>query len=627
MSKQSSSSARAPASAEGHVTNFIRNIVDDDLASGRYATRRWAGHPGPASAHAAGAPDPARIRTRFPPEPNGYLHFGHSKSICLNFGLARDYGGACHMRFDDTNPTKEEQEYVDSILDAVRWLGFDWGPHLYFASDYFDLLYVFAEKLIEAGDAYVDSLNAEEMRALRGTLTEAGEASPYRNRSPAENLDLFRRMKAGEFPDGAHVLRLKIDMGSPNINLRDPVAYRIRHAAHHRTGDKWCIYPMYDYTHGVSDALENITHSICTLEFEDHRPLYDWLNQRLAALGQLNTPLPQQYEFARLNLSYVVLSKRKLIQLVDEGHVDGWDDPRMPTLVGARRRGYTPEGFRLFADRIGVSKADSWIDYSVLEEAMRDDLNERAPRAFAVLDPLKLVIDNWPAGRVEQCEAPVHPHKPELGKRAFPISGELWIEREDFAETPPKGYFRLFPGNTVRLRFGYVVKCVGAEKDAAGNVVAVHCEYLPDSKSGTPGADQYKVKGTLHWVSAAHAYAAEVRLYDRLFAVPFPGSKRGRDAPNDDQILARESLAGAAEQEPGAAAPEDYHWLDDLNPHSKQVVRAYVEPGLRDARPEDRFQFERHGYFVADLKDSKPGAPVFNRAVTLKDSWGKQGGA
>jgi len=613
-----------PPSGEGHATNFIRNIVDEDLARGKYAARSWGGAPGPTSRHAGAAPDPARIRTRFPPEPNGYLHIGHAKSICLNFGLARDYGGVCHMRFDDTNPTKEEQEYVDSILDSVRWLGFDWGPHLYFASDYFDLLYGFAEKLIEAGHAYVDSISAEEMRALRGTLTEPGSNSPYRDRSPAENLDLLRRMKAGEFPEGTHVLRLKIDMGSPNVNMRDPVAYRIRHASHHRTGDKWCIYPMYDYTHGVSDALENITHSICTLEFADHRPLYDWLNERLAELGLLNTPLPQQIEFARLNLNYTVLSKRKLIQLVEEQHVDGWDDPRMPTLVGARRRGYTPEAMRLFADRIGVSKADSIIDMSVLEDCVREDLNERAPRAFAVLDPLKLVIDNWPAGHVEQCEAPVHPHHPELGKRTFPISGELWIEREDFAETPPKGYFRLFPGNLVRLRFGYVVKCIGADKDATGNVVAVHCEYLPETRSGTPGADGVKVKGTLHWLSAAQACAAEVRLYDRLFNAPFPGSKRGREV-SDDTLLARESLAGAAEQEPGAApALEDFHWLDDLNPESKRTLQAYVEPGLADAPPETRFQFERHGYFVADLRDTRPGRPVFNRTVTLRDSWAKQ---
>jgi glutaminyl-tRNA synthetase len=584
-----------PASGEGHVTNFIRNIVETDLAAGRYAGRTWAGHPGPAAVQAAAAADAARIRTRFPPEPNGYLHIGHAKSICLNFGLARDYGGICHLRFDDTNPVTEETEYVDSIRDSVHWLGFDWGEHLYYASDYFGYLYQFAEAFVEHGLAYVDSLSAEEIREHRGTLTGPGRDSPFRDRSIAENLELLRRMRAGEFADGAHVLRLKIDMASPNINLRDPVAYRIRHAHHHRTGDAWCIYPSYDFAHGVSDALENITHSICTLEFEDHRPLYNWINERLADFGLLRRPLPQQYEFARLNLSYVVLSKRKLIQLVEEKHVGGWDDPRMPTLVGARRRGYTPEGFRLFAERIGVSKADSWIDYSVLEDAMRDDLNERAPRRMAVLDPLKLIIDNYPAGATEQTEAPNHPQKPDWGKRTMPFSRELWIEREDFMEGPPKGYFRLYPGNQVRLRFGFVVKCTGADKDASGRITAVHCEYFPDSKSGTPGADRYKVKGNIHWVCARGACRAQVRLYDRLFRVPHPG-------------------AG------------ERSFLDDLNPASMSMVDACLEPALRDAKPEERFQFERHGYFVADLVDSKPGAPVFNRAVTLRDSWSKAGG-
>ena len=587
--------AKAPAaSGEGHVTNFIRNIVEADLASGRYASRAWGGKPGPAQVHAGAAADPARVRTRFPPEPNGYLHIGHAKSICLNFGIARDYGGVCHLRFDDTNPVKEDVEYVDSIIDAVHWMGFDWGPHLYYASDYFDMLYRFAEAFVEHGLAYVDSLSAEEIREHRGTLTEAGRNSPHRDRPPQDSLALLRRMRAGEFPDGAHVLRLKIDMASPNINLRDPVAYRIRHAHHHRTGDEWCIYPSYDFSHGVSDALENITHSLCTLEFEDHRPLYNWINERLVDFGLLAQPLPQQYEFARLNLSYVVLSKRKLIQLVEEGHVEGWDDPRMPTLVGARRRGYTPEGFRMFAERIGVSKADSWIDYSVLEDAMRDDLNERAPRRVAVLDPVKLIIDNYPAERSETCEPPNHPQKPEWGKRKVPFSRELWIEREDYQDSPPKGYFRLFPGNEVRLRYGFVVKCTGADKDAAGNVVAVHCEYYPDSKSGTPGADKYKVKGNIHWVCAKSAYRAEVRLYDRLFRVPHPGSG-------------------------------ERNFVDDLNPDSKKVIAAYLEPALREAAPEERFQFERHGYFVADREQSRPGAPIFNRAVTLRDSWGKPG--
>ena len=579
--------------AKAAGSNFIRNIIDADLAAHKFAPRRWSGQPGPAEQHKVSPGDTPTIRTRFPPEPNGYLHFGHAKSICLNFGLARDYGGACHLRFDDTNPEKEEQEYVDSIVDAVKWLGFDWGPNLYYASNYFDWMYQFAEYLIESGHAYVDSQRADEMRINRGTLTEPGKDSPYRNRTPAENLDLFRRMKAGEFADGAHVLRAKIDMTSPNINLRDPAIYRIKRATHHNTGDKWCLYPMYTYAHPIEDALENITHSICTLEFEDQRPFYDWLLERLAEGGLLQRPLPQQIEFARLNLSYVVLSKRKLIQLVEEQHVDGWDDPRLPTLVGARRRGFTPEGFRRFAEMIGVAKADAWIDMSVLEGCMRDHLNETALRRIAVLDPVKLVIDNYPEAQEEMCEAPNHPQKPEWGKREIPFSKELWIEREDFAEQPPKGYFRLFPGNTVRLRYGYVVKCTGCVKDDAGNLKSVHCIYLPDTKSGTPGADSVKVKGNIHWVSARHAHAAEVRLYDRLFSAEAPGAG-GRD------------------------------FLDDLNPDSKRVIVAQIEPALREAVPEERFQFERHGYFVVDPVDSRPGAPAFNRAVTLKDSWSKE---
>lgn len=581
-------------STEVHASNFIRTVIEADLGRDAYAARTWSGKPGPAVTQAGAPRDPARIRTRFPPEPNGYLHIGHAKSICLNFGMARDYGGFCHMRFDDTNPAKEDQEYVDSIRDNVRWLGFDWGEHLFFASDYFETLYRFAEAFIRHGLAYVDSLSPEQMRALRGTLTEGGRDSPYRNRGVDENLDLFRRMRAGAFPDGAHVLRLRIDMGSPNINLRDPVIYRIRHAHHHRTGDAWCIYPMYDYTHCISDALENITHSICTLEFEDHRPLYDWVLEKLADFGELARPLPRQYEFARLNLTYTVLSKRKLIQLVEEGHVDGWDDPRMPTLVGVRRRGYTPEAMRLFTERIGVSKENSIIEMTILENCLRDDLNDRAPRATAVLEPLRLVIDNWPADVVDTAEAPVHPHRPEMGTRRFQFGNELWIEREDFTETPPKGYFRLYPGNTVRLRYGHVVRCTGCDKDASGNVIAVHCEVMPDSKSGTPGADSYKVKGNIHWVSARDAIDAEIRLYDRLFAVPAPG-----------------------------AGDTDY--ISQINPDSVRRVQAKLEPGLAQTRPEDRFQFERHGYFVADLRDSRPGAPVFNRAVTLRDSWGKGG--
>ena len=586
------------------AANFISNIVEADLAAEKHAQRHWAGHPGSAADHAAGPLDPARIRTRFPPEPNGYLHFGHAKSILLNFGLAQQYGGRCHLRFDDTNPEKEEQEYVDSIIDSVKWLGCSWEQggedNLYYASNYFDWMVAFAEYLISAGHAYVDSQSADEMRASRGTLTQPGNDSPYRNRSAAENMDLFKRMQTGEFADGTHILRAKIDMASPNINMRDPAIYRIRHASHHNTGDRWCVYPMYTYAHPIEDALENITHSICTLEFEDQRPFYDWLLERLAEGGLLQRPLPQQIEFSRLNLSYVVLSKRKLIQLVDEKHVDGWDDPRMPTLVGARRRGYSPEGFRLFAERIGVSKNDSLIDYVLFEDAMREVMNESDQRRIAVLDPLRLIIDNYPEGQVEECFAPNHPLHPELGQRAVPFSRELWIEGEDFMEVPSKGYRRLFPGNMARLRYGYVVKCTGCDKDENGKVVAVHAEYLPETRSGTPGADSVKVKGNLHWVSAAHACPAEIRLYDRLFKVPAPGARREGDAPDLER-----------------------NFLDDLNPESKRTIFAQLEPCLRDTKPEDRFQFERHGYFVADRVDSQPGKPVFNRAVTLKDSWGK----
>ncbi len=597
------SSAREPAAP---APNFLRTIVAEDNRTGKYG---------------------GRVVTRFPPEPNGYLHYGHAKSIILNFGLAEENRGTCHLRYDDTNPLKEEVEFEDAIADSVRWLGFDWGGHRYHASDYYDDLYRFAEWFVEQGLAYVDSQSAEEMRATRGTLTEPGIDSPYRSRSVVENLDLLRRMKAGEFPDGAHVLRLKIDMGSPNVNMRDPAIYRIRHASHHRTGDKWCIYPLYDYTHCISDALERITHSICTLEFQDHRPLYDWVIERLAEGGMLERPLPQQYEFARLNLTYLVLSKRRLIELVEKKFVDGWDDPRMPTLVGARRRGFTPEGFRLLAERVGVSKSDSWIDMSILEECMRDDLNGRAQRRIAVLDPVKLVIDNYPEGQSEDCFAPNHPQKPELGKRAVPLSRELWIERDDYTETPPKGYFRLTPGAEVRLRYGYIVKCTGAVKDAAGNVVEVHCSYDPDTRSGTPGADARKVKGNIHWLSAAHAVPAEVRLYDRLFGVPFPGARnpwgnaRGGEATAAEPAPEQHHVVAGDEDEAAELAERNY--LDDLNPGSKRVIRAYVEPALAAAQREERVQFERHGYFVADLRDHAPDAPVFNRAVSLKDSWSK----
>jgi glutaminyl-tRNA synthetase len=471
------------------ASNFIRGIIDRDLAENKFATKKWAGSPGGAAHQATGQVDTAKIRTRFPPEPNGYLHIGHAKSICLNFGLARDYGGICHLRFDDTNPEKESQEYVDSITEMVNWLGFGWEngkeSNLYFASDYFEFMYQSAEALIMGSHAYVDEQTADEMRVNRGTLTEAGKDSPYRNRTVEENLKLFREMRDGKHADGSMVLRAKIDMASPNINMRDPAIYRVRRAHHHNTGDTWCIYPMYTFAHPIEDALEQITHSICTLEFEDQRPFYDWLLERLAEAGLLAHPLPHQYEFARLNLTYVVLSKRKLIQLVEEKHVSGWDDPRLPTLAGARRRGYTPEGFRLFADRIGVSKADSWIEYTILEDCMRETLNDSAERRIAVLDPIKLVIDNYEAGKSEDCFAPNHPLKPELGKRTIQLTKELWIEREDFMEVPSKGFFRLTVDATVRLRYGYVVKCTGFEKDAAGNVTVVHCEYLPDTKSGT----------------------------------------------------------------------------------------------------------------------------------------------
>ena len=597
---------KTPVDKSAPASNFIRAIVEADVEAGKHAFRRWAGKPGPAGAHADSPADAAVIRTRFPPEPNGYLHFGHAKSICLNFGLANHFDGVCHLRFDDTNPEKEEQEYVDSIIDAVRWLGYSWetptANNLYFASDYFDFMYEAAERLILTGHAYVESLSAEQMRALRGTLTEPGSNSPYRDRSITENLQLFHAMRDGQFADGAHVLRAKINMASPNINLRDPAIYRIRRATHHRTGDKWCVYPMYTFAHPIEDALECITHSLCTLEFEDQRPFYDWLLSRLSETyklpddtvleGMLQTPLPRQIEFARLNLSYVVLSKRKLIELVENQVVEGWDDPRMPTLVGARRRGYTPEGFRAFAERIGVSKADSWIDYSVLEECMREHLNDVAPRRVAVLDPVKLIIENYPGDTEEMCSPPNHPQKADWGTRTMPLSRELWIEREDFMENPSKGYFRLFPGNKVRLRYGFVIECTGCDKDEQGTITAVRCNYFDDSKSGTPGADAYKVKGNIHWVSARHAYAAEVHLFDRLFKLPHPG-------------------AG------------DRSFLLDLNHDSKKTITAQLEPALRTAKPGERFQFERHGYFIADRTDPVSGEPDFNRTVTLKDSWVK----
>ncbi|KGM39733.1 glutaminyl-tRNA synthetase [Aquabacterium sp. NJ1] len=589
-------------------SNFLRGIIDRDLEQGTYASRRWGGSPGDAAHHEQGQPDPAKIRTRFPPEPNGYLHVGHAKSICLNFGLARDYGGVCHMRFDDTNPEKEEQEYVDAILDAVKWLGFGWDSnfngqaesHLYYASNYFDHMYRAAEYLIEAGLAYVDEQTPEEMRANRGDFSTPGKDSPFRSRTPQENLARFREMRDGKHPDGSMVLRAKIDMAAPNINMRDPAIYRIRRATHHNTGDKWCIYPMYTFAHPIEDALEQITHSICTLEFEDQRPFYDWLVDRLAEGGLLKQPTPRQYEFARLNLTYVITSKRKLKALVDEKHVEGWDDPRMPTIVGLRRRGYTPEAIQLFCERIGVSKADSWIDYSTLDIALRDDLEHKAHRGMAVLDPVKLVLTNWDEvmgnGHLEPCSLPALPHPPEGTEspvRQFTIGKEVWIEREDFEEVPPKGYKRLFPGNKVRLKGGYVIECTGCVKDADGQVTEVLATVVPDTKSGTPGADSVKVKAAITWVGVADGVAAEVRLYDRLFT----------DAQPD-------------------AGGKDF--LASLNPESKKVVTAYVEPSLAQAHADQKFQFERHGYFVADRKDHAPGKPVFNKITGMKDgNWAK----
>ncbi|MEI6306259.1 MAG: glutamine--tRNA ligase/YqeY domain fusion protein [Deltaproteobacteria bacterium] len=548
------------------ANNFLRSIVADDLNSGNCKS----------------------IVTRFPPEPNGYLHIGHAKSISINFGLARDFGGRCHLRFDDTNPAKEEVEYIESIKESVRWLGFDWGVHLYHASDYFDQLYQWAEHLILHDKAYVEDLTADEIRLYRGTLTEPGKESPFRNRPVAENLELFRRMRTGEFPDGAKVLRAKIDMAAPNLNLRDPVLYRIIHAPHPHVGDAWKIYPMYDFAHGQSDAIEGVTHSICTLEFEDHKPLYEWFLDNLPVPNR-----PSQYEFARLNLSYTVMSKRKLHELVNQNIVNGWDDPRLPTLMGIRRRGYTPEAVRAFCERIGVGRSDSWIDVSVLEECVREDLNERAPRVLAVLRPLRVVITNYPEGLCEEFEAANHPQKPEMGSRTVVFSREIFIESDDFMELPTKGFFRMTPGAEVRLRYAYIVRCTGLVKDNNGMVIEVHCEYDPASKGGS-AADGRKIKGTIHWVNAASAIDAEVRLFDRLFSDPNPD--RG-----------------------GA----DYKQF--LNSHSVEVIPvAKLEPNLTSADPEIRYQFERQGYFRADPVDSRPEKPVFNRIVTLKDTWAKK---
>jgi glutaminyl-tRNA synthetase len=602
---KASSGAPVTTSAPDHKpSNFLRQIIENDLDKGIYASRRWAGSPGDAAHHAAGAPDPAKIRTRFPPEPNGYLHVGHAKSICINFGLAKEYGGVCHLRFDDTNPEKEDTEYVNSIIDAVKWLGFSWSQmgndKAYQASDYFDFMYRAAEALIEAGYAYVDEQTAEEMRTNRGDFGKPGVDSPFRSRTPTENLARFREMRDAKLADGAAVLRAKIDMASPNINLRDPAIYRIRRATHHHTGDTWCIYPMYTFAHPIEDALEQITHSICTLEFEDQRPFYDWLMERLCECKLLAAPSPKQYEFARLNLTYVITSKRKLAQLVNEGKVSGWDDPRMPTIVGLRRRGYTPESLRLFADRIGVTKSDSWIDYSTLEGCLREDLENKAHRGMAVLNPVKLVLTNWDEvfspGHLEACSQPALPHtdeNTEVPERHFSLGKEVWIEREDYEDVPPKGYKRLFPGNKVRLKGGYVIECTGAHRDASGTITEVLATLIPDTKSGTPGSNSVKASAAITWVGVADGVQAEVRMYDRLFLDPQP------DAGGKD-------------------------FLENLNPDSLKVVTAYVEPSLAAAQPDQKFQFERFGYFVADRMDHVAGnKPVFNRVTGLRDSWGK----
>lgn len=556
---------------EERPLDFIRQIIADDLQSGKHET----------------------TITRFPPEPNGFLHIGHAKSICLNFGIAeenQERQAKCHLRFDDTNPSKEETEYVQSIQADVRWLGYDWGNHLFFASDYFDQLYDFALQLIRMGKAYVCDLSADEIREYRGTLTEPGKESPFRDRSVEENLGLFERMRAGEFADGSRVLRAKIDMGSPNLNMRDPVIYRIMKTDHHRTGDRWCIYPMYDYTHCLSDMLEGITHSLCTLEFEDHRPLYDWV------LDVLETPChPRQIEFARLNLTYTVMSKRKLLQLVSEKYVDGWGDPRMLTISGLRRRGYTPESIRSFCQTIGIGKKASWIDMGVLEKAVRDDLDPTAARMMCVLNPVKLIIDNYPEGLREMVEAQNHPKNPEMGTRQLPFGREIYIERDDFLEDPPKKFHRLGPGREVRLRYGYLVTCVGVDKDeTSGEITAIHCTYDPATRGGS-APDGRKVKGTIHWVSATESVDCQVRLYDRLFTAEYPDAEKGVD------------------------------FKEYLNPHSRiEIPHAKAEPALADLEPGGQVQFERTGYFCADQIDSKPGKPVFNRIVTLKDSWAKE---
>ena len=548
-------------------SNFIREIIDEDLRTNKHN---------------------GRVQTRFPPEPNGYLHIGHAKSICLNFGLAQDYNGLCNLRFDDTNPTKEEQEYVDSIKEDIRWLGFDWDDREYYASDYFDQLFEYAIKLIKKGKAYVDSITAEEIRDLRGTPTEPGKESPYRNRSVEENLDLFYKMKNGEFKEGEHVLRAKIDMASPNLNMRDPVMYRILHKSHHRTGNKWCIYPVYDWAHGQSDSIEKITHSLCTLEFENHRPLYDWF------IKELEIYPPRQIEFARLNLSYTIMSKRKLLALVEGKYVDGWDDPRMPTISGLRRRGYTPDSIKNFSERVGIAKRENTIDVSLLEFSIREDLNKHAKRVLAVLNPLKLVITNYPDEQIEELDAVNNPEDPSMGTRKIPFSKELFIEKDDFREVPPPKFHRLSPGKEVRLRYAYIIRCDEVIKDeTTGELLEIRCTYFPDTKSGS-GTSTKKTKGTIHWVSASRFFETEVRLYDRLFSVEDPESEEGKD------------------------------FTELLNPNSLQILNnCKLENSLKSASPGEKFQFERTGYFCVDTKYSKEGSPVFNRIVTLRDSWAK----
>jgi glutaminyl-tRNA synthetase len=566
VDRQLEENGKKAVAGESAPSHFIRNIVSQDVEAGK---------------------NQGRVHTRFPPEPNGYLHIGHAKSICLNFGLAAEFAGQCNLRFDDTNPSKEDVEYVDSIKQDVRWLGFQWNGE-YYASDYFEHLYQFAVQLIRAGKAFVCDLNADQMRQYRGTLTEPGQNSPYRERPVEENLDLFQRMRAGEFADGSRTLRAKVDMASPNINLRDPVMYRVLRATHHRTGDQWCIYPTYDFAHGQSDSIEGITHSICTLEFEDHRPLYDWF------LEQLGIHHPQQIEFARLNLTYTVLSKRKLLQLVQHKHVSGWDDPRMPTLAGFRRRGYTPLAIRTFCERIGVAKRNSTVDIAMLEHCLREDLNKRAPRVMAVLRPLKIVLENYPDGQIEQLDAVNNPEDPVMGSRKVPFSRTLYIEQDDFREEPPKGFFRLSPGKEVRLRYAYIIKCIGVDRDSStGEILALRCTYDPETKSGSAQSGR-KVKATIHWVSAAHAIEAEVRLYDRLFT---------KENPDD--------------------VPEGSDWLANINAKSVERLKACrVEPCLAAAKVGDQFQFERLGYFSVD-NESSSGSIVFNRSVTLRDTWAK----